>query len=44
MAAIEHHGWEGWELVVMVGAHLAAVLWGLGGGILGGYKWVRRRL
>ncbi len=43
MAAIEHYGWEGWEMVVSPGVYLAAVLWGLGKGILGGYDWVRRR-
>jgi hypothetical protein len=43
MAGIERYGWEGWKLVMMVGAYVAAVLWGAGKGALGGYRWVRRR-
>jgi outer membrane protein assembly factor BamB len=43
MAGIEHYGWEAWELVMLPGAYVAAVLWGLGKVIWGGYIWVRRR-
>ena len=34
---------KGGELVVLVGAYGAAVLWGGGRAVLGGYAWVRRR-
>ncbi len=43
MAGIEYYGAEGWGLVVMAGAYLAAVIWGVGRALLGGYGWVRRR-
>ena len=43
MAGIEHYGWEGWELVVMVGAYGAAVLWGVGRMLLEAYRLVRWR-
>ena len=43
MAPIEHYGWEGWELAAMVGAYVAAVLWGVGKLIAGGYRCVQRR-
>ena len=43
MAAIEHYGWEGWELVVMIGTYGAAVLWGLGCVTLRAYRLVRRQ-
>ena len=39
----EYHGWEGWWLVMMVGAYLGAVVWGVGKVILGIHEWVRRR-
>ena len=42
MAGIEHYGSEGWWLIVMVGAY-AAVLWGVGRGMLGGCRWGRTR-
>ncbi len=40
---LEHYGWDGWEVVVMVGAYGAAALWGARRGMLGGYKWMRGR-
>ena len=43
MAAIEHYGWEKWETVLLIGAYVSAALWGVGRGMLGGYKWVRGR-
>ena len=43
MAAIEHYGWEGWELVMMMGAYGAAVLWGVGCVGLAAYRLVRGR-
>ena len=43
MAPIERYGWEGWELVVMVGAYLGAVIWGVGRVMVGAYRVVRRR-
>ena len=43
MAGVEHYGWEGWELVMLPGAYVAAVLWGVGKVISGGYIRVRRR-
>ncbi len=44
MAPIEHYGWEGWELVVMVGGYVAAVIWGVGKVMVGAYRLLRRRL
>ena len=44
MAPIERYGWEGWELVVMVGAYGAAVVWGVGLFVRGMYGLVRRRV
>ena len=43
MAGIEHYEREGWWLVVIVGGYAAALLWGVGRGILGGYIRVRGR-
>ncbi len=39
----EYYGWEGWGLVFLVGAYVAAVVWGVGRVILGMRGWVRRR-
>ena len=43
MAPIEHYWWEGWGLVAMAGGYVAAVLWGLGRGVLRGCRLARRR-
>ena len=43
MAAIEHYRWEGWELVLLPGAYVAAVLWAGGRCVLGIFRLVRRR-
>ncbi len=43
MAGVEHYGSEGWELVAMAGAYLAAVVWGMGRVVLGVYAWIRGR-
>jgi outer membrane protein assembly factor BamB len=43
MSTVEHYELEGWGLVVMVGGYSAAVLWGVGRGIVEMYKLVRRR-
>ena len=40
---MEHYGWEGWERVGLVGAYVAALLWGVGRIALGAYRLVRRR-
>ncbi len=44
MAPIERYGWEGWELVLMVGAYGAAVIWGVGRVIVGAYRLVTLRV
>jgi hypothetical protein len=43
MAAIEHYGREGWELVLLPGVYAAAVLWVLARGLRGAYRFVRHR-
>ena len=48
MAGIEHYGWEGWELVFLVGGYVAALIWGVGVGVDGWSRglnrWERRSL
>ncbi len=41
VAAIEHYGWEGWELVFLPGACVAGVLWVVGRGVY--WVWTLRR-
>ena len=41
LAAIEHYGWEGWGLVLLPGAYVAAVLWGCGRVLRGVYGVIR---
>ncbi len=43
MAGMEHYEWEGWELVMLPGAYMAAVLWAAGNVVLVGSRRVRRR-
>jgi FG-GAP-like repeat len=40
---MEHYVWDGWERVYLVGAYVAAVLWGVGSVVVGVRGWVRRR-
>ena len=43
MAPIERYGWEGWELVFLVGGYVGAVVWGVGRVVVGAYGLARRR-
>ena len=37
----EHYGWEGWGVLVMAGAYVAAVMWGVCRQVVVVYGWVR---
>jgi hypothetical protein len=39
MATVEHYGWEGWELVLLAGAYVAAVIWGVVKVVVRVYGW-----
>ena len=41
-AELEHHDWDGWYWAWLAGAYVAAVLWVLGRGVVGGFRVVRR--
>ncbi len=43
LAALEHYGPDGWELVLLPGAYIAAVVWFSGWALLEGYRDLRKR-
>ena len=43
MASLEHYAWDGWEMVLLPGAYLAAVIWGVGWSVFRLYGWAGRQ-